>query len=349
MKGPLTKIISRVMPAVVSIAVSKTLAEVEREIPKELLPFLPFENSHLKVPEEYLDSTGLIKVGGGSGFIVRDDGIVLTNKHVVSESSAEYSVVTNDNRTLKTKILAVDPVDDIAILKIDLPSKEKLPTVQLGDSLKIDLGEEVLAFGNALGMFKNTVSRGIVSGLARTIHASPEPEKPEEEFRGLIQTDAAINPGNSGGPLVNIRGEVIGINTAVVSGAQSLGFAIPINVAVRDLKDLKKQGRIVRPLLGLRYMTVGPELKIKMNLPVDYGALVIGRLPEKPAVTLGGPADKAGVRARDIILTCDGKKINEDYTIQDVLSEKRAGQTLKMNVLRDKVDIDFEVLLTERK
>jgi len=289
------------MPAVVSVVVAKTLRDVEKEIPKELLPFLPFEDSHLKVPDEYLDAQGMIKVGGGSGFIVSADGIVLTNKHVIAEPHAEYTVVTSDNRSLSARVLARDPVDDLAVLKIN--DHQKLPTLALGDSSRLELGEEVLAFGNALGMFKNTVSRGIVSGMARTIHASPEPEKPEQEMRGLIQTDAAINPGNSGGPLVNLRGEVIGINTAVVSGAQNLGFAIPVNAAKRDLLDLKKSGRIIRPLLGLRYMIVTPELQNKMKLPVNYGALIVGRLPEKFAVTRGGPAYRPALRIGILFLS----------------------------------------------
>lgn len=343
----LTRTIKKVMPAVVSIVVSKTLSEVENEIPKELLPFLPFEDSHLKVPDEYLDAQGLIKVGGGSGFIVDKNGIILTNKHVVTDTDAEYTVVTSDGKSLVARVLARDPVDDLAILKID--DGNDLPVVPLGNSLDIELGQEVLAFGNALGMFKNTVSRGIISGLARTIHAPPEPEKPEQEMRGLIQTDAAINPGNSGGPLVNLSGKVIGINTAVVSGAQSLGFAIPINVAKRDLMDLKKSGRITRPLLGLRYMAITPELKVKMNLPIDHGALVVGRLPEKPAVTKGGPADLAGVKAKDIILKCDDKDVTFEYTIQDVLGSKNVGDDLELTALRNGETFHFLVKLTERK
>jgi len=345
----LTKTIKKIVPAVVSIVVAKTLKEVENEIPKELLPFLPFEDSYLKIPDQYLDARGLVKVGGGSGFFVDHNGTILTNKHVVSDSRAGYTVVTSDNEMFSAKVLARDPIDDLAILKIEPRAEKKFPIINLGNSLKIELGQEVLAFGNALGMFKNTVSHGIISGMARTIHAAPDPEKPEQEIRGLIQTDAAINPGNSGGPLVDLSGRVIGINTAVVSGAQSLGFAIPINVAKRDLADLEKSGRITRPLLGLRYMPITPELKTKMHLPVDRGALVIGFLPEKPAVAKEGPAGKAGVKARDIIIAADKKDITFEYTIQDVLENKNVGDILDLEILRKGEKLHFSVELTERK
>ena len=251
------------MPAVVSIAVSQRLEAVEKEIPAEVLPFLPYENSKLKIPEEYIDAHGLVKIGGGSGFIVDRSGTILTNKHVITGAEVTYTVITDDDKRFPAKVLAIDPIDDIAILKIDAPAGG-LPVVVLGDSSRLELGETVLAFGNALGMFKNTVSAGIISGLSRTIVAAPDPKKPAVEMRGLIQTDAAINPGNSGGPLVDERGRVIGVNAAIVSNAQSLGFALPINAAKRDLADLKKYGRLQRPLLGFRHLTLNPELKQTM-------------------------------------------------------------------------------------
>src|SRR3989344_6595821 len=228
----ITEVIRKIMPAVVSIVISKSLEEIEKELPAELLPLMPFGTPNLGIPEEKIDARGMVQIGGGSVFTVDPNGIILTNKHVISESKAEYTVVTTNGKKYPAEIAARDPIDDIAIIKIKAAG---LPVAKLGDSNNLELGEEVLAIGNALGLFKNTVSKGIISGLSRAIAAKPDPKEPIQELRGLIQTDAAINPGNSGGPLVNLKGEVIGINAAIVFGAQNLGFAIPINSAKRDL------------------------------------------------------------------------------------------------------------------
>src|SRR3989344_655733 len=201
--------IKKVMPAVVSIAIAKSLEAVEREIPPDLAPLLPFQHGHLQVPDEMIDGKGMVKIGGGSGFIVDPSGIIVTNKHVVADKDAAYTVLTDGGEKFEAEILARDPMDDVAIIKIKSP-KNNFPIVALGDSGKVELGESVLAIGNALGIFKNTVSAGIISGLARSIRAASEMETKQpvmQELRGLIQTDAAINPGNSGGPLVNLNGE----------------------------------------------------------------------------------------------------------------------------------------------
>src|SRR3989344_2507492 len=266
MKSQIVETIKKVMPAVVSIVISKSLEDLEKEIPPEILPFMPFGHPHLNIPEEEIDAHGMIKIGGGSGFIVNPNGIILTNKHVVVDPHAEYTVMMHDDRKFKAQVLARDPVDDVAILKIE---GKNLPTVKLGESTGLELGEEVLAIGNALGLFKNTVSLGIISGLSRSIRATTAPMVAPQELRGLIQTDAAINPGNSGGPLVNLNGEAIGINAAIVFGAQNLGFAIPVNYAKRDLADVQKFGRIKRPLLGLRYMNINEDVQARMKLPVN--------------------------------------------------------------------------------
>ena len=347
---PVVQIVKNVMPAVVSIAISKSLELLEKEIPQDLMPFLPFHRGHLQVPPEMMEKRGMVKVGGGSGFIVDSNGIVITNRHVVSDKEAEYTVITDTGKKLRVDVLARDPIDDVAILKIH-DVQHNLPTVKLGDSSKIELGESVLAIGNALGIFKNTVSSGIVSGLARSIRAATEMERQPtiQELRGLIQTDAAINPGNSGGPLVNLAGEAIAINTAVVFGAQNLGFAIPINAVKRDLEDLHKHGRIRRPLLGLRYVMIDEGLKEKLKLPVDYGALIAGQKIHAPAVIPGSPADKAGLKEKDIILECNGKKLSPDKTIQDFLEEMEVGNILNLKVLRGKKEFEAKVVLAERK
>jgi S1-C subfamily serine protease len=341
----LPALIKKMMPTVVSIIISKSLEEIEKELPADMLPLMPFGMPDLQIPT---DARGMVQIGGGSGFIVQKDGVILTNKHVISDSKAEYTVVTADGKKYQASVLARDPVDDVAILKIDAPA-QGLSVAKLGDSSTLELGEDVLAIGNALGIFKNTVSKGIISGLARSIAAKPDPHEPAQELRGLIQTDAAINPGNSGGPLINMRGEVIGINAAIVFGAQNVGFAIPINSAKRDLADLEKYGRVRRPLLGLRYINIDENIQAKLDLPVNYGALVAGRTPHHEAVVPGSPAEKAGFKPKDIILECNDEKLTLDRTIQDFLEELDVGDTLKMKVLRGKKNLEIKVVLAERK
>ncbi len=337
--------VKRVMPAVVSIVVSKKLKQLEQEI-KSSCP-IPFQDGAAHVPPEKIDAHGMVQVGGGSGSIVDKNGTILTNKHVVTEPFAEYSVITSDGRKYKAEVLARDPIDDIAILKIN--TRDSLSAVSLGDSNKIELGETVLAFGNALGIFKNTVSRGIVSGLLRSIEAKPDPESPSQEMRGLIQTDAAINPGNSGGPLTDIDGRVIGINAAVISGAQNIGFAIPVKAAERDLADLKKYGKIKRPLLGVRYLTINSDIKEKLKLPIDYGALVTRNSPLDLAIAPLSPADRAGIQEKDIILEWDGTKITENKNIQDYLEDCDVGKNVTLTVLRKDRLFKKQITLTARR
>ena len=246
-----------------------------------------------RFPNRWWTGEAWCQIGGGSGFIIDANGLILTNKHVVSDKKAEYTVILNDGQHFPAEVLSRDPINDVAILKI---AASKLPTLKLGSGVKLELGKSVIAIGNALGVFKNTVSLGIISGLSRSIAAQGDADAPPQEMRGLIQTDAAINPGNSGGPLVDGDGLVIGVNAAIVTGAQSIGFAIPVNAARRDLEDIKNYGRIRRPLLGLRYTMIDEDVKEKMNLPVGYGALVTretehdyARRAEKPG-RAGGPA-----------------------------------------------------------
>lgn len=338
------------MPAVVSIAISKTLASIEKQIPPDLAPMLPFQDGHLQVPDEMIDAKGMIKIGGGSGFIVEQKGIIVTNKHVVADSDAEYTIITESGEKYQGEVLARDPMDDVAIIRIK-DAKKAFPIVELGDSSKVELGQSVLAVGNALGIFKNTVSSGIISGLARSIRAASEMDsKPAmQELRGLIQTDAAINPGNSGGPLVNLDGQAIAINSAIVFGAQNLGFAIPINAVKRDLEDLRTHGRIRRPLLGLRYMMIDGNMQNKMKLTSDHGALIIGQMPHAQAIIPGSPADKAKLKERDIVTAINGEPLTPEKTIQDFLEVKEVGDTLKLTVVRGKKEFTANVLLTERK
>jgi len=343
----ITSTIKEVMPATVSIVITKHLEDLEKEMPRELYSFLPHNSSgpKVKIPKIFADNKGMVQVGGGSGFIVDRNGIILTNKHVVSDAAAEYSVITNDGGKFAAKILSRDPVNDVAILKIDAVG---LPSVRLGDATTVKLGEIVIATGNALGIFKNTVSMGIISGLSRSITAKEDPKAPPQEMRGLIQTDAAINVGNSGGPLVSLEGKAIGINTAVVYGAQGISFAIPINAAERDLKDIQKYGRIRRPLLGIRYIMVDDSLKEKMNLSVNFGAMIIRETPHDPGVSPGSPAEKAGLQEKDIILEFNEKKLDCDHPIADFLEDMNVGDEARFLVFRGGRKFKTAVKLSER-
>ena len=342
------KIVKKVMPAVVSIAIAKHLADLEKDMPKEHYPFMPSgqNGEKMKIPDSMVDKRGMVQIGGGSGFIIESDGLILTNKHVVSDAKAEYTVILNDGQRFPSEILTRDPINDIAILKI---KADKLPCLELGDATKLQLGQSLIAIGNALGIFKNTVSLGIVSGLSRAITAQAEQDAPPQEMRGLIQTDAAINPGNSGGPLVDANGRVVAVNAAIVSGAQSIGFAIPVNAAKRDLADIKKYGRIRRPLLGLRYMMIDDDMKDKMGLSVNYGALAIRESEHDDAVVPGSPAEKAGLKEKDIVLTLNAARLDRDHPIQDFLETLNVGDELNLRVLRDGKELDVKATLAERK
>lgn len=341
--------VKKASPAVVSITISKNVPIIEQcpynpfpDLPPEFRPFFGDQSPGFTVPCEK-GGTKLQEVGGGSGFIIASDGLILTNKHVAGDKKASYTVLTNDGKKYDAKILAIDPTQDLAVIKIDARG---LPTVELGDSDTLELGQTAIAIGNALGEFRNTVSVGVISGLSRTITAGGA-EVGEETIEGVIQTDAAINPGNSGGPLLNLRGQVVGINTAVAAGAQNIGFAIPVNRAKRDIASVKTSGEIVAPFLGVRYFIITPETAKKQKLPVDYGALVRGS-EEGPAVTPGSPADKAGVQAEDIILEVNGQKIDKDHTLGSVISQFSVGDTITLKINRGGKEITLQATLTKR-
>lgn len=338
--------IKKVMPAVVSIVVGKDYQEILRERPYELM--IP-HGDHIDPPppEEALPHTkgGKVRVGGGTGFIVGSDGLILTNKHVVSERHAEYLVTTAAEDTYPAKVVAQDSLNDVAVLRIEA---ENLPTVSLGNSDAIELGQTVLAIGTALGEFQNTVSAGIISGLSRFITAVTDTQGHSERLRGLIQTDAAINPGNSGGPLVNLRSEVIGINSAVVFGAQNIGFAIPINKAKRDLEELKKYGRIRRPFLGVRYVLLNPLLKKKFQLNVEHGALVLREgVPGRPAIVPNSAAARAGILEADVIIEMNHTLIDEKTGIEDILEKVALGAEIPIKVMRQGEEKNLTLLAEE--
>ena len=260
------RIVKEVSPAVVSIIISKYVPVYEQGYYNPFGENSPFD---IRIPILKQKGTKLQEVGGGTGFVVSSDGLIATNKHVVLDDEAEYTVLTNDGKKYSAKVVDRDPLQDIAIIKIDA---NDLPILKLGNSDNLEIGQTVIAIGNALGEFRNTVSSGIISGLLRTITAGGGGMS--EQLEDIIQTDAAINPGNSGGPLLNLNGEVIGMNTAVVQGAENIGFAVPINKVKRDIVDIKTKGKIIYAFLGVRYVLVTKAIAETNKLPVDYGALI---------------------------------------------------------------------------
>lgn len=329
--------VEKVRPAVVSIVVSK---DVNKLYQNNL--FSPF---FFQSPSSGSDQKQ--EIGGGTGFFLSDDGLVLTNRHVVADDTAEYTVITLDGtRYDNVKVLARDTVNDMALLKVD---GNNFPTVELGDSGSLNVGQTVIAIGNALGEYQNSVTAGIVSGLGRSITAGDGYGQSSERLTDIIQTDAAINAGNSGGPLVNLAGQVIGVNTAVDYSGQSVGFALPINSLKPEIQSVKDQGKIVRPYLGVRYVLITDQIAKQNSLPVSHGALLLrGQQRGDLAILPGSPADKAGLEENDIVLEISGQKIDENHDLTAEINKHNVGDQVKLKVWHDGKERDVAVNLTER-
>lgn len=325
------EVVKSVSPSVVSIVITKDVPVVEQFF------FNPFEDffgpSPFQIPQLREKGTEKREVGGGSGFFISTDGLIVTNKHVVLDKEAEYTVFTNDGKSYQAQVLARDPFEDLAVLKIVQEQPIRFPAVTLGDSENLQIGQTVIAIGNALGEFRNTVSVGVISGLQRTIEASGG-EGFVETLENLVQTDAAINRGNSGGPLLNLAGEVIGINTAIAQQAQNIGFTIPVNKAKRDVEQVKELGKIAYPFLGVRYVAINEKVREEEGLPVDYGILVLGGRGE-PAITPGSAAEKAGLQERDIIVELNGEKITLENSFAKMIREHNPGDAVILKILRN--------------
>lgn len=344
-ENDLVAMIERVNPAVVSVVVTKDVPIYEQYY-EQFNPWGMFGGG-FSIPRTRESGTEEREVGGGSGFIVSEEGLVVTNRHVVSDNEARYSILMNDGKTFAVEVLARDQLLDIAILKInDLPNDTKLTHLSFGDSEGLKLGQSVVAIGNALAEFRNSVSVGVVSGLSRSITATDELGR-SENLDQVIQTDAAINPGNSGGPLLNINGEVVGVNVATSRGADNIGFALPAHVVKGVVESVKENGKIVRPFLGVRYTMITPQLQEKNNISVDYGALVArGESKDELAVMPGSPADKAGIVENDIILSIDGEKLQEK-DLATKLRSKKVGDVIKVMVLHKGEEVEKEIKLEE--
>ena len=272
----------------------------------------------------------------GTGFIVGDVGLVITNKHVVSNREAKYKVITKEDNEYEVKEISRDPLNDIAILKIDASG---LKAVELGNSDNLKVGQFVMAIGTALGELRHTVTTGVISGLGRGITAGNPFEGIVERLDNVIQTDAAINPGNSGGPLVNSAGQVIGVNVALAQGAENIGFAIPINVVKEGLEQFEREGKFPsKAFLGVQYQMIPQRTAIMNDVP--EGAFVVD-------VIADSAADKAGVQIDDIITKFDGEELTEEKGLAEIITEKSPEDTVTLEVWRDGETLQFTATLTE--
>jgi serine protease Do len=325
--------VKKAKPAVVSIIISKQVPQYittykEENVVDQFGNIIP--NMVLTTPVYTPNGTKKQELGSGSGFLISANGMIVTNRHVVEKTDVDYTILLNNGKEYSAVVLARDSILDVALIKI---SASNLPYLQFADSDKLEVGESVIAIGNALGEFKNTVSAGVVSGLSRNLSASGGGGYKEFLYK-VIQTDAAINKGNSGGPLLNLKGEVVGINVAIAQGSSNIGFSLPINSVKSVIEQVKKTGKISRPYVGIRYVNITPEVEAKLNLSVDYGILVQkGETNNDVAVVPGSPAEKAGIVENDIILSINGEIINENNDFMSLIRDKNIGDKISMKVL----------------
>lgn len=325
-------VVEKAADSVVTVGVKKTQQIVN---PFENL-FDPFNFFGLpqQQQDDRINEEEQIEQDIGSGFIVSQDGLIVTNKHVVADLDAEYKVITKDNQEHEIEKIFRDPTMDVAILKIEASD---LKTIELGSSTDLKVGQSVIAIGTALGEFRHTVTTGVISGLGRGISAGDIFGSYSEQLDNVIQTDAAINPGNSGGPLLNSAGQVIGVNVATTSGAENIGFAIPIDLVKAALDDFNKTGRFERAYLGVKYKMITRDLALLNEVP--EGAYVVEVIEDSPA-------NKAGVIQGDIIIKIDGKKIQEKKGgLAKMVQEKEIGEEVELEIWREEETFKVKVIL----
>lgn len=312
-ENAVTSVVEKTSPSVVAIGISRRI----------LNPFDPFA-----IPKKE-DSTI------ATGFVVSDKGLIVTNKHVVSDTNSRFTVVTKDGQKYETKRIYRDPVLDLALVQIDASD---LKALDLGDSSKLKVGQTAIAIGNALGKFTNTVTTGVISGLGRRVVAGDPFSGLAESLDDLIQTDAAINPGNSGGPLLNSLGEVVGVNVATTEGAQNIGFAISINAIKPIIDEFLEKGSVSRPFLGIRYRFISKDVAILNEIP--QGAYI-------QEVVEGGPAEKAGVKEEDVITKINNEAVSQDSKISEFVSKSNIGQKIELEIWRDGKTLKVTATLEE--
>jgi len=318
-------VVEEVGPSVVTINIEK-----EEQTSPFNIEFGPFGFSFPQTPQQ----PQKVQQNIGTGFIIGSDGLIVTNKHVMSDTQATYKVITKDDKTYEVQKIFRDPVNDLAILKIEASG---LRPVEMGDSDKLKVGQFVIAIGTALGEFKNTVTTGVISGLGRGITAGSVFEGYAERLDNVIQTDAAINPGNSGGPLLNSVGQVIGINVAVAAGGQNIGFAIPINVIKEAIESFNKTGKFERPFVGIRYRMISRDVALMNDVP--QGAYVV-------EVITNSPADKAGIKAGDIVTKFNDQSFkDENVDLAKLISQRKVGEKVTLTIWRDGKEMEKDVIL----
>lgn len=281
-----------------------------------------------------------VKQAAGTGVIISSDGYVLTNKHVINGAHSVRIVTSDGDKYDKVSVVGSDPLNDIAFLKIR--GAKDLPAAELGNSSTVKVGQKVITIGNSLGQYKNTVTGGIISGKGRPVVASSN--NTTESLTDLLQTDAPINQGNSGGPLINLAGQVIGINTAIVQDAQSVGFSIPINATKGLVKSILEGKGVQKSYIGVRYISITPEVRAEYGLSVKSGAYIGGR-SEDELIAAGSPAAEAGLRKGDIITKINDKKVGEDGGFSTIISEYAPGETVRLTVLRGDSEMQTDVTL----
>lgn len=323
-----TRVVEKATPSVVTVSISKTSVVQDKAF--------DFFSNFFNFPQQQ-PQTQKIEQDIGSGFIVSSDGLIVTNKHVVSDTQAKYKVVIGKDEVAEVVNIYRDPVNDLAILKIN---KSGLTPVDLGDSDKLKVGQTVIAIGTALGEFRSTVTTGVISGLGRGIVAGSVLEG-SEKLDNVIQTDAAINPGNSGGPLFNSTGEVVGVNVAVSQSGQNIGFALPINIVKESMNNFKTTGEFDRPYLGVSYKMLSKQSALLNEVP--QGAYVQEVMAESPA-------EKAGIKQGDIITEIDGKKLNDDKntSLATYVNNKKIGENVEVKIWRDGKEVSVKVRLEKK-
>ncbi len=322
-----TRVVEENTPSVVTVSISKV---------NVVNPFFGFDFFGGFFGQQQ-PQTQKIEQDIGTGFIISSDGLIVTNKHVVSDTSAKYRVVIGKDEIVEVKNIYRDPVTDLAILKVE---KKDLKPVKLGDSDKLKVGQTVIAIGTALGEFRSTVTTGVISGLGRGITAGSYFEG-SEKLDNVIQTDTAINPGNSGGPLLNSGGEVVGVNVAVSQQGQNIGFALPINVVRESIDNFRSTGEFDRPYLGVSYQMISKQAALLNEVPA--GAYV-------QVVVAGSPAEKAGVKQGDIITEVDGTKLVDvkDTSLATMINKKKIGETMVLKIWREGKEMTIEVRLEKK-
>ncbi|MBL8029931.1 MAG: trypsin-like peptidase domain-containing protein [Candidatus Doudnabacteria bacterium] len=274
----------------------------------------------------------------GTGFILSADGYIVTNQHVINEPEGKYTVMFADGKTYDARVVGTDKYNDIGLIKIETTG---LVPAALADSSGLETGQTVFAIGNTLGKYQNTVTRGVVSGLSRAVNVGTE-SNPKPRLQNLIQTDASINPGNSGGPLVNMAGEVVGMNTLIDATAQGIGFAVPVNTIKTSVEQLKTLGKVSRPYLGLSFVGLTKTIQTENNLPTDKGAVVL-------KVEVGSPSALAGIKVNDIVTHLNKKEINQVNQLDTEVLRYEAGNQILVTILRNGEKMDLPLILGEYK